>query len=52
MRVDIIGKRKNIFGVAVIILQRDFDDDIIFLAFKINRRGVQAGFIFIQMLDK
>jgi hypothetical protein len=35
--VDGVGEGKNVFGVAVVVLQRDFDIDLIALAFDVDR---------------
>ena len=40
-RVDRVGEGKNIFRVAVVVLQRDFDFDRVFLAFHVNGRIVE-----------
>ncbi len=50
--VDRVGKCKNVFRVAVVILQGDFDFDSIFLAFHVNRRIMQHLFALVQMLDE
>ena len=40
--VDGVGKRKNIFRVAVVVLQRDFDFDRVPLAFHVDRANRAA----------
>ena len=50
--VDGVGERENIFGVAVVVLQRDFDFHVVALAFHVNRRIVQRGLAAVQMLDE
>ena len=51
-RVDGVGERENIFGVAVVVLQRDFDFDRVFLAFHVDRRIVQHLLALVQVLDE
>ena len=50
--VDGVGEGKNIFRVAVVVLQRDFDFDGVVLAFHVDRRIVQDPLAFVQMLDE
>ncbi len=50
--VDRVGKCKNVFRVAVVILQGDFDFDGVFFAFHVHRRIVQHLLALVQMLDE
>src|ERR1700735_2035105 len=50
--VDGVGKGKNIFGIAVVILQRDFYIHLLALAFHVNRRIVERLLAAIQVLDE
>ena len=50
--IDGVGEGKNIFRVAVVILQRDFHFHVVALAFDVDRRIVQHAFAAIQMLDE
>src|SRR5579864_746477 len=50
--VDRVGEGKNIFGVAVVILQRDFHVDRVALALHIDGRVVQDLLAAVQMLDE
>ena len=50
--VDGVGEGENIFGVAVVVLQRDFDFDGAALAFHVDGRIVQRCFAAIEMLDE
>ena len=50
--VDRVGERKNIFRVAVVVLQRDFDFDRVPLAFHVDRGIVQHLLAFVQVLDE
>src|SRR5690348_2396864 len=50
--VDGVGKAKNIFRVAVVVLQRDFHFDSVALAFDVNGGIVEDGFAAIEMLDE
>src|SRR5277367_2859332 len=51
-RVDGVGEGENIFGVAVVVLQRDFDFDLVALAFDVDGRIVQHAFAFVEVLDE
>jgi hypothetical protein len=51
-RIDRIGEGENVFGVGVVILQRDFHFHLIALAFHVNRRVVENAFAAVQMLHK
>ena len=50
--VDRVGEGKNIFGVAVVVLQRDFDIHLGALAFHVDRGIVKRLLAAIQMLDE
>ena len=50
--VDGVGEGENIFGVAVVVLQRDFHFHLIALAFDVDGRIVQDPFAFVQVLDE
>src|SRR3989338_1917445 len=51
-RIDVIGKREQVLGVAVVILERDLHLDLVFLARKIHDFLVKRVLISIQKLDK
>ena len=50
--IDRVGEGKNIFGVAVVVLQRDFHFDVFALAFHGDRRVVQHLLAAVEMLDE
>ena len=50
--VDGVGEGENIFGVAVVVLHRDFDFDLLALAFHVDGRIVQRALAAIQVLDE
>ena len=50
--VDGVGEGKNIFGVAIVVLQCDFDVDLLALAFHVNGRIVERLFAAIQVLHE
>jgi len=45
--IDIIDKGKNILGITGVILKSNFDYDVIFLSFKVNRSGIKDSLILI-----
>ena len=50
-RIDVVGKGEEVFGIAVVVLERDFQDDV--RLFNGNKnRFVDRGFGFIQMFDE
>ena len=51
-RVDRVGEGENIFGVAVVVLQRDFDIHLLALAFHVDGRIVQRALAAIQVLHE
>ena len=50
--VDGVGEGKNVFRVAVVILQRDFHFHLIALPFDVDGRIVQHALAFIEVLDE
>ena len=50
--VDIVDVAENIFLVAVVVLQSNFNNCIIALAVKINRLGVDFNFFAVQIFNK
>ena len=50
--VDGVGEGENVFGVAVVVLQRDFHFHRVALAFDVNRRIVERALAAVQMLDE
>ena len=50
--VDGVGEGENVFGVAVVVLQRDFHFDRVALAFDVDRRIVKDAFAFVEVLDE
>ena len=50
--VDGVGEGKNVFGVAVVVLQRDFHFHGVALAFDVDGRIVQRLLAAVQMLDE
>ena len=50
--IDGVGEGKNVFGVAVVILQRDFHFHVVALAFDVDGRIVQRLLAAVQMLDE
>ena len=50
--VDVVGKAEDRFGVAVVVLQRDFDLDVVALRFHHDRLVVQHGLAAVEMLDE
>src|SRR5437879_2059276 len=51
-RVDGIGEGKDVFRVAIVILQRDLHLDVIALAFDVNRGVVKRLLAAIEVLDE
>ena len=52
MRVDVIGERKDLFLVAVVILHRDLKIDAIAHTLEIDHFVVQRGLVFIQVFNE
>ena len=50
--IDVVGKRKNTFRIAVVPLHGDFDADAVFLAFEVYDFGVDCGLRAVEMFDK
>ena len=50
--VDGVGEGENIFGVAVVVLQRDLHFDLVALAFHVDRRIVQHVLAPVQVLHE
>ena len=50
-RIDVVGKGEEVFGVAVVVLERDFQNGVRFFDGNKNR-FVERGFGFIQMFDE
>ena len=50
--IDRVREGKNIFGVAVVVLQRDFDIHLGALAFHVDGRIVEHLLAAIQVLDE
>ncbi len=50
--VDGVRKRKNIFAVGIVVLQRDFDFDVPALSFHVDGRVVQRRFSAVQVLHE
>ena len=50
--VDRVGESKNILGVAVVVLHRDFHVHLLALALHVDGRIVQDAFAAIQVLDE
>ena len=51
-RIDVVGERKNVFGIAVVPLHGDFDADAVFLALEMNDLWMDRALGPIEMLDK
>ena len=51
-RIDVIGEGEDGFIERVGILHRNFNDDIVFFALKIDHIRVHWRFVAVQMLDK
>ncbi len=51
-RVDRVREGENIFGIAVVVLNRDFHVHLLALAFHVDGRVVQDAFAAIQVLDE
>src|SRR6266404_6891225 len=51
-RVDGVRKRKNVFAVSIVVLQRDFDFDVPALTFDVDGRIVQRRLAAVQVLDE
>ena len=52
MRVDVVGKRVDRLGVAVVPLQGDLDVDAVLLAVHVNRLVVDDGLVLIEIADE
>src|SRR5262249_19342678 len=50
--VDGIREGENVFAVAVVVLQCDFDFDVAALAFHVDRRIVQSLLAAVEVLDE
>jgi hypothetical protein len=50
--VDGVGEGEDVFGVAVVVLQRDFHLHVVALAFDVDRRIVQHLLATVQMLHE
>src|SRR5579864_525271 len=50
--IDGVGEAKNVFGVAVVVLERDFHFDGVALAFHVNRRIVESFLATVEVLDE
>src|SRR6202522_977106 len=50
--VDGVGEGEHIFGVTVVVLQRDFHFHLVALAFDVDGRIVQDAFAFVEVLDE
>ena len=48
----VFAKVKTIFGVAVVVLQGDFDIHLLALAFHVDRRIVKHALAAVQVLDE
>ncbi len=50
--VDGVREREDVFAIAVVVLQRDFDFNVAAFPLHVNRRIVQRGFSPVQVLDE
>ena len=50
--IDIVDVAKNIFLVAVIVLQGNFDNGIFTASVKVNRRGIKFSFFTVEVFDE
>ena len=50
--VDGVREGEHVFGVAVVVLQGDFDFDRVALAFDVDRRIVKDAFAFVEVLHE
>src|ERR1700741_5217072 len=50
--VDGVGECENVLAVGVVVLEGDFDFDVAFLAFHVDRGIVEGGFAAVQVLDE
>ena len=50
--VDVIDEAETFFSIAVVILERDLDDDTVFLSFEKNRLWVKGRASPAQVLDE
>src|SRR5215470_1775071 len=51
-RVDVVGKGEHVFLVAVVVLQGDFDLDIVLLALEEEHLGMDGRLVLVQVLDE
>ena len=50
--VDVVGKREDILRIAVVVLERELHVDVVAVAFRVDRRGVQHFFVLVEVLDE
>ena len=50
--INVVGKADNRFCIRIVILHRDFNNDIIFFFLNINHIFVQRRFVSIDETDK
>src|SRR5262249_61757408 len=50
--VDVFGEGEHVLLVAVVVLQGDFDLDVVLLALEEEHLGMDGGLVLIQVLDE
>ena len=51
-RVDVVGKRIDLFVVAVVVLNGDFDREILAFLLEVDRLVVKRRLVLVQVLDE
>ena len=50
--IDIVGVTENIFLIAVVVLQGNFNHRIFTASVKVNRLVIEFGFLTVEVFDK
>ena len=50
--VDVVGEREDIFSIGVVVLNREFQSDVVLAGFKVDGRVVQNLFVLVQVFDE
>ena len=51
-RVDVVGKRIDLLVVAIVVLDRNLDREIVAFPFEIDRLVVKRDLVLVQMFDE
>ena len=50
--VDVVGEGKDVLCITVVVLERELHVDVVTIAFRVDRCGVQHFLVFVQVLDE